>query len=188
MSEQLIDQIRNIAGDQRRDSFALLAQKILDRRDEIHLIVETGCYRGNSGDGESTTIFANLVSEITADMTSIDINSDHVDTATHRLSPELLKRVTFFVDDSVHYLSYMQRPIDVLYLDSYDYNAGDPLPCQMHQLAEFAAAYGKLNKHCLVLLDDNVEGTGGKTTLAAPFIESKGFKRIYNGYQILFER
>lgn len=188
INQSLIEQIKTITGKPRLESFEIVARYVMEHADDIHLMVETGCYRGNGGDGGSTKIFALLAREIGADFTSVDLDEEHVKLARQFLTPELLKKANIVVDDSVHYLSVNQRQINILYLDSYDYNAGDPLPCQMHQLAEFGAAYGKLSEHCLVLLDDNVEGTGGKTKLAAQFIESKGFTKIYENYQIIFTR
>lgn len=78
--------------------------------------------------------------------------------------------------------------IDVLYLDSYDYNPDDPLPAQLHQVAELGAAWSKLTDKSLILIDDcNIKG-GGKCGLSDPFLKERGWKLVFNAYQKLYSK
>jgi hypothetical protein len=79
-------------------------------------------------------------------------------------------------------------PIDFLYLDSYDYDAKNPLACQIHQLAEVGAAYGILSDKAIILMDDAQLEGGGKARLATDFLLERGWKIVLDKYQRLFSR
>lgn len=144
-------------------------------------IVETGCYRGVPGDGNSTLILAWLARRLKGSFISVDNCSVHCGAATVYLStmlPEDARASAFWnivTADSVKFLQDTQEAIDLLYLDSMDI-AEDPLPCQNHQLEEIKAAYSKLSSSALVLLDDH--GPTGKTALSVPFLLENGWKCI----------
>lgn len=188
LNDTLIQQIRELAGPQRADSFTMAAKWILEHAEDVNLIVETGSYRGNNGDGQSTLIFALLAKEVGADFISVDLDAGHTQLAKEHLTPEMLNRTTLVTDDSVLFLSQLQRRVDFLYLDSVDFDRGAPITSQSHQIAEFGAVFGKLSEHCGILLDDRILPSGGKTGLSAPFIEAHGFKKQFEDYQILFIR
>lgn len=175
------------AGDLRRDSFCKLIDLVRQRK-AMH-IVETGTYRGCEGDGMSTLILSALALATHSYFASLEINPENIVSAKSMLSAHN-RFADFICGDSVATLSMFPnfRQIVVLYLDSYDYDPKNPLPAQMHQLAELGAAYGKLSADAVVLLDDcNMEG-GGKGLLADQFLKERGWKLVHDGYQKLFSR
>ena len=150
-------------------------------------IVETGCYRGISGDGFGTLLLAQLAEQVDGHVTSIEINPDNLLKAQQILEENnLSNRVTLIHGDSVRQLSILTTTIDLLYLDSYDYIEADPGPCQRHQLAELGAAFGKLAPRSLVLMDDFDLPSRGKCGLSVEFLLDRGAVELCRGYQILF--
>lgn len=175
-----------LCGALRGASFAAAAE--IARKEKVRCIIETGTYRGYSGDGESTVFLARLAVEIGADFYSIDSHAGHVEMAKSHLRDAGMDDSRVVKDDSIVFLSLFRSPIGLLYLDSYDYNTGYEHQSQMHQLAEVGAAFGKLTYSASILLDDcNLDG-GGKAALSAPFILSYGFRIVSDGYQKLFTR
>lgn len=151
-------------------------------------IVETGCMRSTTTpnpDGCSTLILGQLAREIGARLTSIDIEPAHV-----AIASEITKGldVNFAVSDSVYALSARASPIDFLYLDSYDWEEEAYMPCQLHQLAELGAAWGKLTALAIVLLDDCTLPHGGKSGLSRMFLLQRGWKLLTSSYQELWVR
>ena len=80
--------------------------------------------------------------------------------------------VNFVVDDSLNFLSFFEKKIDFLYLDSLD---GQFKKASEHQLEEIKIAKNKLHKNSLVLLDDK----GSKTNLSIDYMLNNNF-RILN--------
>lgn len=196
---ELLEQVELLAGNTRRKSFRLAAEFIIRHR--LRRIVETGCYRGHPAatpqahienrnhDGQSTVIFALLARELGCVFDSYDKDPNHVARARALLGLfGLQDSASFHVGDSVDALSRRAEPIDFIYFDSFDHNPNNPLPCQLHQLAEVGAAFGKLQRPAGILLDDCKFETGGKAGLSDPFLRSRGWKLEFDGYQRLFTR
>lgn len=194
---ELLEQVELLAGNTRQKSFRLAAEFII--RHKMRRIVETGCFRGqpaattqahieNRGhDGQSTVIFALLARELGCVFDSYDKDPNHVARARELLSLfGLQDSANFHIGDSVIALSQRSEPIDFIYFDSFDHNPNNPLPCQLHQLAEVGAAHGKLQRPAGILLDDCKFATGGKAGLSDPFLRSRGWKLEFDGYQRLF--
>lgn len=150
-------------------------------------IVETGCIRGWAGDGQSTLILAMLAVRLQGTLETFDINSWHITQAQKWLGP-FRDHVTWSIGDSVTGLSLLQYPIEFVYLDSYDYSAANPRPCQLHQLAEVGAVYGKLADNALLMMDDASLDGGGKVAMAVDFLKSNGWKIDASEYQIILSR
>jgi hypothetical protein len=156
-------------------------------------IVETGCYRGIDADGQSTIIWTHVARSLGTEFISVDLSGTHVQRAKDKLSAEFNSPPDYFdqtvlIRDSVEYLSSRTLPIGLLYLDSYDYVESNPLPSQIHQVAEIGAAFGKLAKRAVVLLDDcNMTG-GGKGLLTDLFLKEHGFQLVMDEYQKVFVR
>lgn len=187
MNTELLDRIETLAGCQRNKTFRKAAEFILEHN--CRYIVETGCFRGNPADGQSTLILAMLAHELDGLVDSVDINSSSTDLARGLLAEHHLRhRVRFSESDSVVALSHFSPPIRFCYLDSYDHEAKNPGPCQRHQLAELGAIYGKMVSPCAILLDDHVAETGGKTALSAAFLGDRGWKLEMEAYQMLWTR
>ena len=83
-------------------------------------IVETGCAR-LPDDGQSTLVFGRWAAEHKGYVWSVDIDPDIV-TGAAALTAGY--PVTFALGDSVDFLAGFGQPIDLLYLDSFDYPYG----------------------------------------------------------------
>lgn len=114
-------------------------------------IVETGCARlaeNWGGDGLSTLVFGAWVKDHHGTLTTVDANPDNLETC-RALTEEWSDRITYVHDDSVHFLQGHETPIDLLYLDSFDY--------PLHTLVEL---YGSMDdftntvEHLKALGDD----------------------------------
>jgi len=156
--------------------FALLeAQKR-----NLKTLVETGCSRGkvkfiffskiNWKDGMSTMIFSDYAKFMNGNLTTCDIEKKNIENAK-KFVKKNLDYVKFVVDDSLNFLENFDKEIDFLYLDSLD---GQFSEASSHQLKEIKIAKNKLNKNCLVLLDDK----GDKTNLSINYMLENNFKII----------
>jgi hypothetical protein len=131
-----LEELVNKTG-KRAPSFAMMINHALSI--DNPLIVETGCARQENnfdGDGMSTIIFDKLVEYHGGDFYSVDINPDNVKFATSHC-----KNANVFCGDSVSFL-YNQskswvannRKIDLLYLDSYDFDLNNYHPSSLHHV------------------------------------------------------
>lgn len=172
--------------DKRYASF-LLALGLLKQRN-AKILVETGTARGGMsnfvGDGGSTIIFAHWANQNSAFFYSVDINPESVMIAQNAVLP-YADSVDVICADSIAFLSNFNQPIDFLYLDSYDFDFADPLPSQQHHLNELKAAYSRLHKNSIVMIDDCDLPYGGKGKLAISFLLEKGWNIIFSGYQVI---
>ncbi|MBI3901288.1 MAG: class I SAM-dependent methyltransferase, partial [Chlamydiia bacterium] len=132
------------------------------------VLVETGTARDGrknfDGDGGSTIIFGEWAKHHQALLYSVDIDPTAVKIAksvTKKFGPS----VHVICSNSITFLENFQGPIDFLYLDSYDFDANEPLPSQEHHLKEIIAAYPKLHKDSIVMIDDCGLPHGGKGVL-----------------------
>ena len=87
-------------------------------------IVETGCERSENGvpdwgGGCSTSVFQAVVNRYDGELLSIDNNMVHINRAKSMVGED--PRVKFLHADSAVGLARVNRPIDLLYLDSWDY-------------------------------------------------------------------
>ena len=156
--------------------FALLEAE----KRNLKTLVETGVARGkqkflffskvNWKDGMSTLIFSDYAKYINGTLTSCDINEKNVENAK-KFSKKNKEFINFVVDDSINFLSKLNKEIDFLYLDSLD---GQFEGASQHQLEEIKVAKKFLYKNSLVLLDDK----GDKTNLSINYMLKNGFKII----------
>ncbi len=171
----------------KRYSTLLQALQLMQQRKSL-TIVETGTARlGNTffaGDGGFTLIVGDYVRERGGKLYSVDIDSQALATAASALG---LSRnfVQLVNQDSVAFLHHFKEPIDFLYLDSFDYDASNPLLSQQHHLNEILAAYPNLSENSVVMIDDCDLPEGGKGKLAINFLLSQGWKIIANSYQVI---
>ena len=184
--------VREMAYPQRADSMELLNELAIERK--ARNIVETGTIRGWGGDGQSTLIFSGLALRLSGSLWSVDNNQIHIENAKRWIGQLNTPNISWITEDSVKYLSsflfgaIMEFTIDILYLDSYDYDFNDPIPAQIHNLAEMGAAYGKLGNESIIAIDDANLAGGGKGLLTTRFLLERGWKVIYEGYQRIFIR
>ena len=183
---QKFDNPKNIRLTMFKKAFDLVLER------NLKTIVETGTSRGkikffffkkyNWKDGMSTIMFANFAKFINGHLHSCDISQVNIDNAK-KFTKHFSKNITFYVEDSVSFLKNFSKPIDLLYLDSFD--GHDPLKASSHQLNEIKNALKNIHKRSLILLDDK----GSKTNLSINFLLQNNFKVIYEtDHQVLFEK
>ncbi len=170
-----------------RYSTLLQAMKLLSERN-AQVIIETGTSRYGSsnclGDGCSTLIFGDWVRQNGGVFYSVDIDELAIERAVQGLgaSSEI---VHFINSDSVAFLKNFGRPIDFLYLDSYDFEEFNPNPSQQHHLNEVIAAYPWLTKNSVIMIDDCKLPHGGKGKLAIEYLLGRGWRILMQSYQTI---
>ena len=155
-------------------------------------IVETGCLRMENdwGAGMSTLVFADITTTYDKDLYSVDINKGNLDIAQDMIQKYLshYRRPFLITSDSVQYLKDFGKQIDLLYLDSLDFDFDNPSSAQDHCLSEVEAAYSVLSRKAVVLFDDNRLPNGGKPAKAKLWLQGKGWKCIMDYHQSLWIR
>lgn len=154
----------------------------------VKILVETGTARlgekNCNGDGCSTFVFSQWAAQNGAFLYSVDIDKASLHYAANDLM--LLNRFVQLVHgDSVEFLKTFNKPIDFLYLDSYDFAIDNPGPSQEHHLNEIVAAYPWLTKNSIVMIDDCDLPYGGKGKLVIDYLLSKNWKIATRGYQVV---
>ncbi len=171
--------------------FTFLRALLYMKERNVQTIVETGTARdglnGCIGDGCSTCIFSEWAELYGASFYSVDINDSNLREAKKALnSAETVSHL--ILSDSVEFLQNFGRPIDFLYLDSYDFEWDNPIPSQQHHLSEIIAAYPWLHENSVVMIDDCDLPHGGKGKLVIEFLLSRGWKITAKKYQVIMVR
>jgi hypothetical protein len=169
----------------RKDSF----EKMINHLKTIDnpLIVETGCNRSTdnwAGDGMSTIIFDKFVNDYSGEVHSVDIDEHHVNIAASLVS----SKTTIHCSDSVAWLwkfNQFDRKIDLLYLDSFDYDGINGQSMQ-HHMYELTAILPSLKNGCLIAVDDHF-GDHGKGELVKRFMTHIGIPLFHDGYQLIWQ-
>ncbi len=175
----------------RRDTFKETLQ-LLEKRNG-KMILETGTSRdglkNTAGDGAATIVFGKWAKIHKGEVISVDISNDSIKGAQQGLHEENLNDVvTLHLSDSVAFLEKFNRPIDLLYLDSYDYSLHDTeiqAKSQEHHLKEFVAVEKNLHKNSIILIDDCDLPGGGKGKIVVDHLLKKDWVIVTNAYQIL---
>lgn len=188
LSNEIASILENRISDEnmRHPTFSYVLE--LMKRRGVKTIVETGTTRGGESafevEGGSTILFADWASRNGAMVYSVDLSREAVKSARKALLP-YHKHVTVTQGDSIQYLQNFGSPIDFLYLDSFDVDIFNPLPSQQHHLKEIQAAFPKLTKNSIVMIDDCALPHGGKGRLAIQYLRSKGWKIVCQAYQVI---
>jgi hypothetical protein len=175
---------RQLAGTIRYGALSRIAW-YLRQLDRPVSIVETGCCRkldNWEGDGQSTIVWDWAVLEFGGKAMSYDISSDAV-----RLAQGLAPEVEVVESDSVVALSGQAdaESIDVLYLDSMDY---DGEPSARHHLAELGAIWDRLRPGCLIAVDDNFSDKDGKGALIWRRLAKVGIEPTYQSHIVIWQK
>jgi predicted O-methyltransferase YrrM len=167
------------------------ALELMEQR-RVKTIVETGTARYGganfASDGGSTIIYSHYARDHRCQFYSVDINPDSLEVARRAVARALRgigKNLHFVAQDSVEFLRDFPGQIDFLYLDSYDFDANDPQPSQLHHLREIEAAYPHLTHDTIILIDDCDLPQGGKGKLVIEFLLEKGWKILQSSYQVI---
>lgn len=191
----------------RRDTFRATFDLLARRRPAGHLIIETGCARQADnweGDGQSTYLFDRFAEAHGGDVYTVDINPVSCDYARSIVGP----RTRVFQEDSVPFLHRVARElrtagrqIDLLYLDSFDWDPANSVPSALHHLKELCAIAPALTPGTLVVVDDSFhalrgfcsppgsyvliddQGIAGKAMFVARYFEQIGVPLAFDGYQ-----
>ncbi|HEX4329299.1 MAG TPA: hypothetical protein VH105_21100 [Burkholderiales bacterium] len=159
------------------------------------LIVETGSMReaGNwAGDGQSTFLWNEFGGFFKSEVHTVDLAPE----AAVVVREYCCGDVTAHTGDSVAFLHEMATranppQIDLLYLDSYDYDIADPFPSAFHHIKELIAVRPCLRRGSVIAIDDNyVHPDGrieGKGYLAAEFFRHLGIPCIHQGHQLVWQ-
>lgn len=148
-------------------------------------IVETGCARREAdfgGDGSATLIFDAIAEELDGSVFSVDIDPNAVASARRQVGP----RTTVHCEDSVTWLAGAKRKVDLLYLDSFDFELMNPWPSMAHHMQEIAAGFHLLKPGALVAVDDNFSspfGPIGKGAIVDQFFGRVGIPLVFEGHQ-----
>jgi len=138
-----------------------------------------------AGDGQSTFMFDALARERGGFLFSIDVTLESIDTARRACSSS----THLLLGDSVatlHALSgLINRPADLLYLDSYDLDPQDPMPSAIHHAMELIAAQPLIGPNTIVCVDDYEVGAqaGGKGLVLDQYFSRIRARVLHSGYQ-----
>lgn len=149
------------------------------------IIVETGTTRlahKQGGDGHATRIFDAYVNYYDGEVYSVDIDKYACECAKQFVSD----KSQIICSDSVEYLTTFTKPIDLLYLDSFDFNFQNPEPSMRHHLKEIQASINNLRSGSLIVIDDNkINHTMlGKGYYVKQFLLDKGCTILFDDYQL----
>ena len=172
----------------RYSSFYELAQLLTSRKFKV--LVETGTARNGldncHGDGCSTILLAKIAQLIGAKLYSVDIDPNAC-AISRQASQPYQSSVEIVHQDSLSFLnSFKNGFIDFLYLDSLDFDFGNPGNSQEYHRNEIIAAYNKLHKKSIVMIDDCRLLHGGKCLLVREFLLEKGWTLYLSSYQQIF--
>jgi hypothetical protein len=171
--------------DKRSRAFRRMFEILEQKEPKDYLIVETGCARwqGNwAGDGQSTLLWDLFVNTHTGRVFSVDIDGN----ACRMAQSQVSANTTVCCSDSVAFLARTKfdRPVDLLYLDSFDLDVRNPHPSSLHHLMELTAIMPQLRKGTLVVVDDNLPNGPGKGMYVNTFFRHLGVSPIILDYQL----
>jgi hypothetical protein len=175
--QEIIDIIQKTG--KRAEAFVMMINHVGKLKHPI--IVETGCARlenNYEGDGMSTLLFDRFVRHHGGEFYSVDINPENVEFARKNVGPNTCVTCS----DSVKFLWEFKKPIDLLYLDSFDFDMNDPHPSSLHHILELTAIMPFLRPGTMIAVDDNFDDVG-KGGYVKQFFDLLGKERLYTGYQ-----
>lgn len=175
----------------RRDSLRATLE-LLEQRGARRL-VETGVARNGldqtKSEGASTIVFALWARAHGAHLHSVDIDPAAITRAQQVVDAlGLHEYVTLHCTDSVAFLDGFAEPVDLLYLDSYDYHKTDVAiqrASQWHHLSEFRAIEACLHEDSVVLIDDCALPGGGKGKRVIDYMLARGWQLYREDYQVI---
>jgi len=178
----------------RYDGFRKIFLTLLEHKENDFMIVETGTLRkkDNWFDGQSSLLFFEFASFFGGTLLSIDTDQHALETCESALKDAIGFHKAKFVPicgNSVTELEKIDYPIDLLYLDSYDFEDLNPLPSMVHPLKEFASAahIRARSPRLVVAIDDNFSNGMGKGTYLKTWAKETQKDIIHDGLQFIFK-
>lgn len=186
---------------QRRESFQIMVDHLKSCKEP--LIIETGCLRpphpqwgslevSFKDEGCSTYIFDRFINDHGGELHSIDINPDHVKYAQEHVSD--LAQV--HCSDSIEFLWSARKNleeqdyfIDLLYLDSLDFDDQTYYTSPIHHLKELTAIISRMKSGSMLAVDDNYWDGGtlkGKGVFVIDFMKGIGIEPLHQGLQYIW--
>ena len=169
----------------RNETFKILMKYLEDNNIRNPIIVETGTTRlahKQAGDGHATRIFDAYINYYDGQVYSIDIDKKACECAKSLVS----EKSNIICSDSVKYLNEFNKKIDLLYLDSFDFNSRNPEPSMKHHLKELLASLKNLKSGSLVIVDDNKVSDKGKGYYVKEHLLKLNAKILFDEYQLGF--
>ena len=124
-------------------------------------ILETGCGHHECSEkfAPMTYLFADILNTLKGgSLLTVDLNEDHLNKCKE-ITKDFSDIIDYRLGDSVEVLRNLNedfiKSLDLIILDSYDLYLFDPNPSAIHHLQELLALYNRLNKNCLIAIDDN---------------------------------
>lgn len=169
----------------RNETFKILMKYLEDNNIKNPVIVETGTTRlahKQSGDGHATRIFDAYINYYDGEVYSVDIDKKACKCAKSFVS----EKSNIICSDSVKYLKTFKKKIDLLYLDSFDFNKKNPEPSMKHHLKELMECLKNLKPGSVIVIDDNNIGpkNKGKGYYVKEYLLKQNAKILFDEYQL----
>lgn len=176
------------SNDQRYRAFMKIFNLRLTRN--IKIIVETGTSRKCTKNCESSIMSTPILSILCmiSDTTfySVDNLPEAFNEKTDAIK-DFSEYVNIITSDSVEYLKKFDKGlIDLLYLNSFDFNAPHPKHSEKYHKKEIEAAYDKLHKKSIVVIDDCNLDYGRNCWLVEDFLLNQGWMLLVDDHQKIF--
>jgi hypothetical protein len=187
---------------QRQRSFQIMIDHLKTKKNP--LIIETGCLRPQhpqwgslevsfKDEGCSTYIFDRYINDFDGELHSVDISPEHAAYARSQVS----EKTQIHCRDSVSFLweankllSAENAQIDLLYLDSMDFDEERYYTSPVHHLKELCAIMSRLGSGSMLAVDDNYRTeTGsrkGKGLFIIELMENSGVELLHDGVQMVW--
>lgn len=166
-----------------------LLHGVLDLLPDGANMVETGVQRQpitEGCDGASTAIFLGWITHHGGTLTSIDISAENCAFAKGLFGA--WRNWHLLCGDAAQVITVYPQFINLLYLDSHDYDPADPQPAQNQCRQEYLAARHLLTAGSYLLVDDADLPGGGKPGLLEPLLAEDGWELIGSDYQKLWTK
>jgi hypothetical protein len=147
-------------------------------------VVETGTSRSDDwqGDGCSSVMFGDFCKHYDGRLYTVDISTRAI-WACYGSTPMLRDHIEYVVSDSLKFLEWFNRGIDILYLDSYDWGPHQQEESQNHSLQEIVLAEPNIHPQTIVVIDDTGLHGGGKGGKSVPWLVERGWTVAFEDYQ-----
>lgn len=152
-------------------------------------IFEVGCIRVKDAwesDGQSTMVWDWIAKKSGGQCLSFDLVEDHV--ALARLT---CPNVQSYVGEGIFTLARndyrIAENLDILFLDGMDFTGPHAYNAWISHIGMLAAAWPRLKKGCLLVIDDCVDDNEGKHVMIKDFFRRMGNRPIVESYMHIWE-